>query len=190
MMRKRHILLMNTTRCIDRLNGSSTHFLTKQLFSVSFCHRPSSNHTIQSWLCRNSPGQLPSAVKQSISRLANWSQLSRHLARTQIGRYYTKTAVKSLTSQRSSSRMKMYDSSGRLYDRSVSSVVIRSFVTLYRRGYLKLGFQSLYRRNMCTGHENNHERPYEELDLLLIFDPVFEKRGHIIEIPLPVFVDV
>jgi len=35
-MRKRHILLMNTTRYIDRLNGSSTHFLNKQLFSVSF----------------------------------------------------------------------------------------------------------------------------------------------------------
>lgn len=39
---------MNITRCIDRLNSSSTHFLTKQLFSVSFCHRPSSNPTIQS----------------------------------------------------------------------------------------------------------------------------------------------
>jgi hypothetical protein len=48
MMRKRHILLMNTTRCIDRLNGSSMHFLTKQLFSVSFCPRPSSNRSIQS----------------------------------------------------------------------------------------------------------------------------------------------
>jgi len=38
---------MNTTRYIDRLNGSSTHFLNKQLFSVSFCRRPSSNRTIQ-----------------------------------------------------------------------------------------------------------------------------------------------
>jgi len=33
MMRKPHTLLMNTTRYIDRLNDSSTHFLTKQLFS-------------------------------------------------------------------------------------------------------------------------------------------------------------
>jgi hypothetical protein len=48
MMRKRHILLMNTTRYIDRLNGSTTHFLTKQLFSVSYCPRPSSNRSIQS----------------------------------------------------------------------------------------------------------------------------------------------
>ncbi len=45
---KRHILLMNTTRYIDRLNDSSTHFLTKQLSSVNFYHQPSSNRTTQS----------------------------------------------------------------------------------------------------------------------------------------------
>jgi hypothetical protein len=41
-----------------------------------------------------------------------------------------------------------------------NNLLIRSFVTLYRRDESKNGFQSLYPRKMWPGHETNHERPY------------------------------